>query len=411
MQLYTYQYVIRNITITLDKNYVLSDGAVTYWSIIHDYESRKMPIFRIQFEVQRDLLAKLYQYASGSGRIKFDIQEYQYNGDGKVVGTRMYMSHVWSYIPETDSSEKLTSNDVTTAAISDEMTDPQIFGCYLIDTDAINWFNKQLSMNFRSASRPAILHALLESRDVPSNSVIATPPMNYGILTNAVFPYGDLIGNISYMNSRYGIYDSEPLVYYDGNYLYCVNRLNPNIKVRQVNNYNDVIFTLYNPTSPNRQSEGSCDDSVDKAHYMNLANDPIITDYSQRKEDAKFDTVTTISKNGSVSKQNLTQSASGASTAMVYTYAYNELSEDQIINDNLAKGRTVTVSVNNASLFPLVPYKRFGFSPDSQYTDLNLQGKAFRLKGWTVTVSREGAGSQASYLHNVMISLFEQMRS
>lgn len=410
MELYTYQYIIRNITITLDKNYVLSDGSVVYWSIVHDYESRKMPVFRIQIEVQKELLAKLYQYSSTSGRIKFDIQEYQYNGDNKIVGTKMYMSHVWSYIPESDASEKLTSSDITTNDISDEMTDPQVFGCYLIDTDAINWFNKQLSMNFRNASRPAILHALLESRDIPSNSVIATPPSDYGILSNAVFPYGDLIGNISYMNSRYGIYDSDPLVYYDGNYLYCLNRLDPNIKVRQVNNYNDVIFLLYNPTSANRQSEGSCDDATNKAHYMNLSNDPILTNYSQRKENVKFDTVTTVSKNGDIVKQNLDQNTTGTSTAMVYTYAYNDMTGDQIINDNLAKGRTATVSVNNASVSNLVPYKRFGFSPDTQYTDLDLQGKTFRLKGWTITVSREGAGSQASYLHNVMISLFEQTR-
>lgn len=410
MQLYTYQYIIRNITFTLDKNYVLSDGSVTYWSITHDYESRKMPVFRIKFEVQKELLSKLYQYASTSGRIKFDIQEYQYNGDNKIVGTKMYMSHVWSYIPETDSSEKLTSTDITTEDISDEMTDPQVFGCYLIDTDAVNWFNKQLSMNFRNASRPAILHALLESRDVPSNSVIATPPSDYSILTNAVFPYGDLIGNISYMNSRYGIYDSEPLVYYDGSYLYCLNRLDPNIKVRQVNNYNDVIFLLYNPTSANRESEGSCDDNVNKAHYMNLSNDPIITNYNQRKEDIKFDTVTTVSGDGSVVKRNLTQNVTNASTAMVYTYAYNDLTGEQIINDNLAKGRTATVSVNNASISALVPYKRFGFFTDTQYTNLDLQGKTFRLKGWTLTVSREGAGSQAGYLHNVMISLFEQTR-
>lgn len=410
MQLYTYQYIIRNVTITLDKNYILSDGSVTYWSILHDYESRKMPVFRIMFEVQKDLLAKLYQYASTSGRIKFDVQEYQYNGDNKIVGTKMYMSHVWSYIPESDSSEKLTSSDITTEDISDTMTDPQVFGCYLIDTDAINWFNKQLSMNFRNASRPAILHALLESRDIPSNSVIATPPSDYGILTNAVFPYGDLIGNISYMNSRYGIYDSEPLVYYDGNYLYCLNRLDPNIKVRQVNNYNDVIFLLYNPTSANRESEGSCDDATNKAHYMNLSNDPILTNYSQRKEDTKFDTVTTVSENGNVVKRNLDQNTTGSSTAMVYTYAYNDMTGDQVINDNLAKGRTATVSVNNASISALVPYKRFGFFTDTQYTDLDLQGKAFRLKGWTLTVTREGAGSQASYLHNVIISLFEQTR-
>ena len=408
--LYTYRYIPKNLFLTLDKTYEMLDGTVNYISFIHDYDNRRLPIIRIKIEVQTKLVALLYEYATGDGRIKFDIIEEKYDEDQRLVNSRMYLTHSWSYIPAKDKSEYLTSEDYITRGIIDEMRDIQMFECYLIDTTAINWFTKQISVNFRDTNKPAILQALLEMRDIPPQTVIATPPMDYGIIHNAVFPYGDLVGNITHLNNRYGIYNNVPVIYYDITYLYLINQLDPNVKVEITNEYDEIIIMLLNSIKPERQIEGSNDDATRKAHYINLKYDPIITNYAQRREATKFDTVTTINKDGNISKQNLREGEE-SSTAMVYQYSYNTMTQDQIVNDNLSRGRDILLRINNSSINFLRPYKRVTFQTDTQFKDLELDGKSFRIRGWTVSITREGGlQDTATYLNDVTLSLFEQLK-
>lgn len=410
LKLYTYRYIPKNLVLTLDQTYLMLDGTINYISFIHDYDNRRLPIIRLHIEVETKLVALLFEYAGGDGRIKFDIYEEKYDYSGDKVNTRMYMTHTWSYIPAKDKSEYLTSEDQITEGIVDEMRTLQLFECYLIDLDALNWFTKQISLNFRDTSKPAILQALLEMHDVPAKITIATPPMDYGTIHDAVFPYGDLIGNITHFNDRYGIYDNIPVIYYDIFYLYIINQLNPNVKVEITNEYDEIVLTLLNAVRPERQMEGSTDDPETKSHYINLKHDPVIIDVNQRKESTRFDTITMIDKNGNVVKQNLNEGES-ESTAMIYTYNYNTLSQDQVINNNLGRGRSILVRINNSCVSFLRPYKRVSFKPDTQFKDLNLEGKTFRIKGWTNSITREGGLQEtATYLNDVTMSIFEQMK-
>lgn len=412
MELFHYRYIPKDIVLTLDKNYEMDDGCITYFSMVHDYDTRKLPIIHLKIEVQTSLIAMLYKYAATSGRIKINIIEKQYNSEEEVVGSRSWLNYTWSYIPAKNQTEYLTSEDIQTEQMVDEMKEIQLFDCYLIDTDALNWFSKQISTAMRG-SKPAVLQALLEMRDIKSGIVVATPPEDNGWVT-AILPYGDLIGNISYLNNRYGIYSSTPMVYYDMEYFYLVDRLKPNIKMSSATEFSEVQLMLYNANNPIRQTEGSCNDRATNAHYINVKEDPIFTDYSQRKENTKFSTITTIDEDGNVSKINLSGAQTADdnesdSTAMTYQFAYNDYNEQQIINDSLSRGRNAVVHVNNICVSFLKPYKRFTFVPDTQYTNLNLSGIPFRLKGWSIMITREGAGSNGNYLHDVTISLFEQL--
>ena len=79
------------------------------------------------------------------------------------------------------------------------------------------------------------------------------------------------------------------------------------------------------------------------------------------------------------------------------------------MNDNLAKGRTVDLIINNINLTALRPYKRYSFQVDTQFVNMNLNSKTFRLRAWGTVISRDGGRSEkANYIHTTNISLFEQ---
>ena len=417
-RIYVYRYIPYNVELTLDQNYQISDGSISYLYIVHDFEQRRLPIIKMHIDLDADTIAKMYKYKDTTGKIKFAIKEQQIDSDEKVINSRVYLDYVFTYIPAKDQNEYLTSNDIKTESVADEMSRYQSFECYLIDMDAVNWFTKQISVNFRGASKPAILHALLEMRDIPYGKVIATPPQDYSNVANAIFPYGDLIGNIMLLNHKYGIYNFTPTVYYDLQYLYCINRLNPNIVLNQHNDYGEVLFLLYNSTNTLREAEGAYDDIQARTHVINIKQDPVITDSQQKKTSSKFSTVTTINKNGQISKQTAefnkntvtkVSSSRDTSSAMAYAYAYNNLTQDQLMNDNLAKGRTIDLVINNINLTALRPYKRYSFQVDTQFENMNLNSKTFRLRAWGTVISRDGGRSEKSnYIHTTNISLFEQ---
>lgn len=415
---FTYHYIPKNLTITLDQNYDIPDGSISYLYIVHDYEQRRLPIIKMHIELDSVMIGKMYKYKD-NGRIKFTLIENQRDQDEVIINKREYFTYMFSYIPAKDQNEYLTSDDIKTESIADEMSQYQTFECYLIDMDAVNWFTKQISVNFRGASKAAILQALLEMRDVPVGKVIATPPQDYGSITNAIFPYGDLIGNINMLNNKYGIYNYTPTVYYDLHYLYCINRLRPNIILNNRLDFAEVSIILRSATDAARVAEGSYDDIENSTHLINIKQDPVITDAQQRKTETKFATVTTVDKSGNISKQTAkfnkdrsitkVKSTTDTSSAMAYVYAYNNMTQDQLMNVNLAKGRTVDIIVNNVSMFIFRPYKRFSFDCDNQYSNLELDHKTFRLSGWGALITREGGRDpSANYIHSLSMSLFEQ---
>lgn len=405
MKLYEYQYTIKDIVLTLDQNYEIRDGSVVYMSIIHDYTNRKLPIIKLDIELQTDIIEKMYEYRSTTGRIKLTVNENQIDDEGNIVNTVATINKTFSYVTAKDQSDYITSSDSETEHAVDEMRTLQLFECYLIEMDMVNRFNKQISVMFRKASKPDILQALIEMRDIPGKIVVATPPLDYGIVDNALFPYADLIGNINTLNARYGIYNFAPTVYYDLDYLYCLNLLEPNIIMPSATDYNEIVFLMKNVTSAERFIEGSCNDRETKAHYINIRREPTITNYNERATATKFSTVTTIDKDGEVSKTTLDDEV----TSMRYVYSQNSMSTDQMINTNLY-GRSIEINVNNIATSFIRPYKRVTFDVDTQFENLDLRGKSFRLGGWMLSINREGTGgANAKYIHDVNITVHEQM--
>ena len=247
--------------------------------IQHDYLKRRMPIIRLTIELDKDVIASIYKNKD-TAVIKLEVFEQQLDADSKIINTSLFLKHTFSIIPAKNQNQYITSSDSTTEASMDTMQTLQLFEAYLMDMTAVTWFSKQLDIIFEKTAKPAALQALFQIRDVPNGILIATPPQDNKIINYVILPLGDLIGNIDVLNKTYGIYDSYPIIYYDLQYLYCINRMNPNIVLPSATNFGNITFILKNPTTPEHQISGSCTDVATKTHYINLREEPKINDYT-----------------------------------------------------------------------------------------------------------------------------------
>lgn len=398
--IYTYRYNIKNIMLTTDQNYAIRDGSVVYLYILHDYIKRRLPWIKIHLELDTSVIANIYKNQD-KAKLKIDLYEYQYSNEQTIVNTSLYLQHTFSLIPARDKNNYITSEDSTTTEVLDPMKNLQLFEAYLVDMDAVNWMNKEICTMFKECSKPAALQALVQMRSVPSGILIMTPPLDNNKIDYVIIPLGDMIGNIQFLNKRYGLYNCDPIIYYDLDYLYCISRVEPDITMPLATDYGNIVMILANPTSPSREIVGSCTDIKSKTHYINLRQSPQVNDYTNKITSTKFATIATVNAKGDVSKASLSET----DTALEYVYEENDMTKDQYINDKLT-GPSVTVVVNNSAVSFLRPYKNVTFSVGSQLLSLGIHDKSYRLYAWALSITRDGSGGEnAEYTHELQIQL------
>lgn len=398
MDIHRFSYKIQNIELTLDVNYSVKDNTPVYFIMVNDYIDRKFPI--IQFSLQLDILMiqKIYKYKD-TAKIKLEIIEQEYKDD-ELISTRRFFQHTFSIIPIREASAYTLVNDDGLASNVDESVKLQAFEMYLIDMDIINIFTKEISTIFKDCSRPAALECLFKMRDIPAKTVIATPPENLSIVDQIVLPIGDLIDNIDLLNKSYGLYTSYPIIYYDLSYLYCIDRITPNIVIPSVVDYDTVTFILKNSTVAEAKIPGGYNDSKSKTHYINLQATPTIIDNSTQINNTQFATIQSVDADGNVSKITLDPN----STKLNYIYKHNELTMEQEVNEKYRTDTTISVIATECPVTIFRPYKQYLFNADTEYSSLKLQNKTFRLSSLVFTLHKNGSNE---FIHSVQANLYK----
>lgn len=399
MDLYKYQYRIRDLVITTRNTYPLRDGSASYLSIQHDFINRRLPIIKINVELSKVVIADIYDNLD-IAKLSFSLHEQQLDGDGKVINTILYLQHAFTIIPANDRSMYITDSDSVSNTLVDEMRNLQMFEMYLIDMTAVKWFTQQVCTIFTKTSKASALHALIQMRGIPSGITIATPPLDTVKVPNMVLPLGDLTGNIDTINKAYGLYSSYPIIYYDMINLYCIDKVDPNIIMPKTADYGTVTLLLRNSTSAEYQITGSYNDITNRIHYVNLNDIPTITNITKELTSTTFSTVTAVDSNGAVEKTTLDKNA----TALAYVYKYSEQTVNQVVSEVMT-GPSVTFSLSNVAASIFKPYKIFMFNTDTIYSSLNLNNHIFRLRKMGLSITREGSGETATYLHDITVEL------
>lgn len=385
MDMHIHRFKITNIEMTLDVNYKFDDNAAIYLNITHDYLNRRFPIVQFALRMNTGMISKLYEYRD-SAILKFDVYQKEYDEDDKVLNTVLYLKHSFKIIPMKDVSEYITSTVSSAQKNSNVMMQPQGVEMYLIDMDIIKVFTQEISTIFKNSSKPAALHALYALRGVQSKNVIATPPNNIGKINYMCLQLGDLVNNINQLNKSYGLYTSYPIIYHDLNYYYCIDRITPNIILKNRVDYNTITLLLKDRTSQYATVTGSYNDIQSKTHYVAMVGAPIVNDYSPEIGSAQFATVAGVDSSGNVSKKTIDRDA----TKIDYVYKQNDLTLDQEINEKYRTSTEIKLTVANCAASIIRPYKLFTFITDTQYKSLNLDGNKFRISKTSINIQKDG---------------------
>lgn len=402
LKLYRYQYLPGEVVLTIDgTDYDFRDGSVTYLNILHQYTKRHLPVVMMGIEMETKLIQKLYDNCDDA-KMTITIMERKLDEDKKIIGTTPYFKHTFSVIPAFEMSVYITSTDPSAMENMEVMRQLQNFELFLVDLAAINWFDQEYADHCVKVSYAGMLQNIFEVRKIPGEIGYVTPPMQDGIIPDVVIPLGDLVANIDHMNVEYGLYDCNPIVYYDFTYMYCIAKTKPNIVAPSATDFGTITFILLNPEKPDHEISGSYDDAANKTHWMNLQVEPHISDTRTRDVNTKLSTLTSVNAKGEVVKTTLDENA----TRLKYIYVTTELTEKQLLNENMA-GPTLSLRTPNINVRPLKPYKDFTFEADTSYDNLDLNGHTYRILGWTLGIQREGA---VEYLSEVTMELYQPER-
>lgn len=397
MDIHQFSYKIKNVELTLDINYALKDTAPIYLNIISDYINRKMPVIQFGIQLDTQIIQKVYKYKD-TAKIKLEIIEYEYFND-ELVASRRFLQHTFNIIPTREITSYVTASNIQAQEDMDPSSKIQAFEMYLVDMDFVNVFTKEISTIFRDCSKPSALECLFTMRDIPAKVVVATPPHDINIIKQIIIPIGDLVSNIDILNKSYGLYSSYPIIYYDLHYLYCIDRITPNIVIPSIVDFNAVTFIIKNSNDPEAKIPGGYNDLQSKTHYINLQGAPSIIDKSTQINSTQFATIQSIDTNGDISKVTLNDS----STKLNYIYKHNDLTIDQEINEKYRTDMIVSFIIADSPISIFRPYKTYRFLPSSEHSELKLDNKEFRLSTTSFSMQRSGT----DFTHTISVNLYK----
>lgn len=391
LNIYRHRYTFKNIVLTLDKDYPIREEMAISFAMVWDYSHRTQPVIQFTLQLEKDLVVLFYQNRK-TAKIKFDIYEMMYDENDTKINTSLWLQHSFSIVPVRDITHYINAQDIETIEWSDPMSQPQGVEMYLIDRDIYNQLVKKLSVNVTQVSKPAILQSLFESRDIPGKTVIATPPEDSSVVPRTVLELGTLVGNIDELNTRYGIYTAKALIFHDLEYLYCLNRIQPNIQLKSTTEFDTVTFILANSSTPDAKLCGGVTDTARKTHFINLPGAPEITDYDTMINSMEFSTVESIDYEGTVDVTTLKSD----DAKMEYIYEHNPLSTQQEINERILTDQVVSMIIADSPISFFKPYKTYNFLVDTQYSNLDIAGHQYRLNYLEFGITKEGSGYEST---------------
>lgn len=354
--------------------------------IMEDYVNRKFPIIKLDLMFDTEMINSILEY-EGKPLLKLEIYENILSSDDEsLIDSRIYIKDTFSVIPKNEKTDFRILEDLDSLPDKDRLDAYSLFPVFLIKMDNVSYFTKGHSFVFKNCSKSDALKAILKMKDIPRGVVIASPPDTTKI-DQIIIPQGDLISNINYLNNRYGLYKSVPIIYQDLFNLYCLCTYEPNIFMDEGADEYNVIFNIPDDRSDKLIKTGYDINKTKKTYEAQTSVLPIIKDFSQTASNIQFGTIMTVDKNGNVQKSTVDPSTS----KLKFVYKDNDLTSDQTVNNNYASMKQIQIDITDISLRYFKPYKVYTLQyPQSLKNTYDVTGKHFMMTGINSTFVKNG---------------------
>lgn len=379
-EIYKHRFVVTDATITAGSQFYIDPMHIGVIQFEYDYMNRRLPIIKLSVSLTEETMQAI-QSNLETAKMALEVLDNAIDGDEVVINSKVLIHDTFDIVPATGADD--TTGDIT----SQYETDPEqaIQLLYLIKRDRVQWLDKEIASIFKNTDKSTAVLALFSMRDIPSKTCVITPPSVNQSIDNLVLPMGDVIGNIDTINTQYGLWSSDAIIFDDYTYLYCIDRNNPNIIINRTSDYDTVMFKV--PSNDNTLwiATGSGDDAKNKCHYVNIAYDPSVEDNTATTTQTEFGTLTSVDTNGTVKKYTVDAN----SPKIKVIRSTNDLSVDQYMSQ-LANPIIVTLTATDCSLDIFKPYKNYWF--DVEETNAlyeKLASKIFRLQYLSSTLNKK----------------------
>lgn len=388
--MYQYKAKILECLLIADKDNInIHPSNVLMIKIDKDYDNKLSPIIMVDLNVPNAYINKIYA-ASSKLSMKLNMIEIATSGtDGNLDRIPLF-SKTFSVVIHDDETEHRLSNktDVSNQTVTDSEPSSKI-SLYLIDTSILDRIQTSKEVNISKASMAMLINHALSSRGFNSGTVICTPPVNTKIYSHIMYPTHDLRDTLDNFNKEYGIYKHEITLFSDIDYLYILDKSNPNITLVEPMQYGQIEITMQGQTSGlDSFKSGSMIDTKSKTHIINVSQLPDIQNLEDHIGRMNYSNIMSFDK----SSANVNRSKTADSGKKVqYISSINSLKSEQIKNSIKGNTKNVSVIVDHASMNIVRPYKTFKFSMDSELSNYDYSGN-FRASRVSYILESDGSG-------------------
>lgn len=398
MELSFYRYRVNKLELTLgNKNYNLKVDRMLGMVVTNAYlrnnsigtkVSDRMPRCIVSLNIEGSMIKELFENKDNS-KISINIAEIALNSEMEQQNASSFINGSFDIMPVKSADNYMIPDGTTEETVENIMTQLQVVDIYLFKRTIVNYFNQESSLNLSNVTKAAALQALFKIRNIPSKTVIATPPQDNSTIMNCTIPMNSLIENIDELNVYYGLYTCTPLVYWDYLFdeMYCINRFDPNIILNSRTTFTSVQFRLRSVTDPKSIAVGSMDSLSEKMHFVAVNSVPTTYSMQENQYYTDFSTLTTVNtSSGQVKKETL----NADSTKALYVTENSLFTKAQIINDAIVPGFIVSFEITDMSLKIFRPYKTYRFNADEEFNTLDLNNKKYRIGYYGFELKSEG---------------------
>lgn len=382
-EIYRHWFYVESLILTVGDNYTLDPSVIGGVQFNYDYLQRRLPVIKIKLSMKNDLIKLLYD-KQDAAKLAIEIVENTVDGNDNIINSKTFVKDTYDIVPlnSVDTYDTITTDD------PNNEIDPKmdIITLYLIKNSRIQYMDKEISTVFANTDTAAAIQSLFTMREIPSKTCIITPPENNTEIDYMVLKLGSLVKNVDSLNSMYGIWSSPMIIFDDYQYIYCIDRNNPNIVLPKATDYDTVLLMVSNARDGMRVARGSGNSSENRTHYVNLASEPAVEDNSTTTTKTEFGTIAAINSDGTVKKVTVDEN----SPKMKFVRGRNDMTVDQYVNTHLRNPIVVTVTAELTALSIFKPYKTYRFDVDNASPTLStLRGKDMRLRNIIMSLKRK----------------------
>jgi hypothetical protein len=381
----SYRYSCDTITAVVrdsDQPVPLDRNLVQTIMIVKDFDGRIIPLVSVTLQVPREYY-QFIQTNIGNIYVNLSVSKYKVLPDSDI----RFREHAFSGTFRTINQDFLDTSvgiKIDNSLPGEDKTvaeDTVPMRLYLYDAGAVERYRKMISQSIRGTMTDLLYH-LLQPRGF--TNVLLSVPDSTDIADRCV-PYGNLVDNLKFIDSIYGLYSAPYLFFIDFDTTYLLNKGSLGTTTRPLE-YGTVNMYLEEPDSAESAAFGCYIDAQKGQYIVNLNEIPRIEDIDESIEYAKWSKLKSV-VSGTLETIDIFSGSAGIEKGLVVN---NQKTLEQYKHEITENRCRTSLGLSEIDIGILTPNKLFKLTAHNSYEKAYSIGGDYRLSSAVITLTKQG---------------------